>query len=273
MKGAIVTGVLTIGVFFGGLGSWAVLAPLDSAVVGTGTLTVHGNRKTVQHREGGIVAELLVQEGGVVEQGQLLVRLDDTQARAVYDVHRSQLLGDQALTARDLAELADATTIDFPSDMKPDDPVATAVMNRERIVFHSQVDLLARQLDVVDQRIVQARSQEDGARQQLASMGRQSTLAEQELHAVGELERIGLAPKNRMLELQRGVESLHGQVGQLSSDVARFGSEVWSLRQRSCGCARRRSRMPRTSCAMPSCASTTSCRAWQPIAICSGGWT
>jgi len=229
MKGAIVTGVLTIGVFFGGLGSWAVLAPLDSAVVGTGTLTVHGNRKTVQHREGGIVAELLVQEGGVVEQGQLLVRLDDTQARAVYDVHRSQLLGDQALTARDLAELADATTIDFPSDMKPDDPVATAVMNRERIVFHSQVDLLARQLDVVDQRIVQARSQEDGARQQLASMGRQSTLAEQELHAVGELERIGLAPKNRMLELQRGVESLHGQVGQLSSDVARFGSEAVEL--------------------------------------------
>ena len=229
MKGAIVTGVLTIGVFFGGLGSWAVLAPLDSAVVGTGTLTVHGNRKTVQHREGGIVAELLVQEGGVVEQGQLLVRLDDTQARAVYDVHRSQLLGDQALTARDLAELADATTIDFPSDMKPDDPVATAVMNRERIVFHSQVDLLACQLDVVDQRIVQARSQEDGARQQLASMGRQSTLAEQELHAVGELERIGLAPKNRMLELQRGVESLHGQVGQLSSDVARFGSEAVEL--------------------------------------------
>ena len=88
MKAAILTGVLTIGVFFGGLGTWSMLAPLDSAVVGTGELTVHGNRKTVQHREGGIVAALLVQEGSVVEQGQLLLRLDDTQARAVYDVHR-----------------------------------------------------------------------------------------------------------------------------------------------------------------------------------------
>ncbi|MGA3399748.1 MAG: HlyD family type I secretion periplasmic adaptor subunit [Acetobacteraceae bacterium] len=229
MRAAIVTGVLTIGVFFGGLGTWSMLAPLDSAVVGAGALTVHGNRKTVQHREGGIVAALLVQEGGTVEQGQLLVRLDDTQARAVYDVHRSQLLGDEALSARDLAELADATAIDFPGDLKPDDPIAAAVMNRERIVFRNHVELLARQLDVVDQRIVQARSQEAGAKEQLDSMGRQLALAEQELHAVGELEKIGLAPKNRMLELERGVEALRGQVGQLLSDVARFGSAAVEL--------------------------------------------
>jgi len=229
MKGAIITGVLTIGVFFGGLGTWSVLAPLDSAVVGAGALTVHGNRKTVQHREGGIVAALLVQEGAAVEQGQLLVRLDDTQARAVYDVHRSQLLGDEALSARDLAELADAKAIDFPNDLKPDDPVAAAVMNRERIVFKNHVELLVRQLDVVDQRIVQARSQETGAKEQLDSMGRQLVLAVQELSAVGELEKVGLAPKNHMLELERGVESLRGQVGQLTSDVARFGSEAVEL--------------------------------------------
>lgn len=226
MKGAIITGVVTIGVFFGGLGTWSMLAPLDSAVIGTGALVVHGNRKTVQHREGGIVAALLVQEGSVVEQGQLLVRLDDTQARAMYDVHRSQLLGDEALSARDLAELADATAIEFPSDLKSDDPVAAAVMNRERIVFHNHVELLARQLDVVDQRIAQARSQTEGAKLQLTSMARQSVLAEQELEAVGQLEKIGLAAKNHMLELERGVESLRGQVGQLSSDVARFSSEA-----------------------------------------------
>jgi HlyD family type I secretion membrane fusion protein len=229
MKGAIITGVLTVGVFFGGLGTWSMLAPLDSAVVGTGALAVHGSRKTVQHREGGIVDALLVQEGAAVEQGQVLVRLDDTQARAIYDVHRSQLLGDEALSARDLAELADAAAIDFPNDLKPDDPVAAAVMSRERIVFRNHVELLVRQLDVVDQRIVQARSQEDGAKEQLASMGRQLTLAMQELQAVGELEKVGLAPKNRMLELERSVESLRGQMGQLSSDVARFGSEAVEL--------------------------------------------
>jgi HlyD family type I secretion membrane fusion protein len=229
MKGAILTGVLTIGVFFGGFGTWAMLAPLDSAVVGTGELAVHGNRKTVQHREGGIVAALLVQEGAVVEQGQVLVRLDDTQARAMFDVHRSQLLGDEAMTARNLAELSNAAAIDFPADLNPGDPVAAAVMNRERIVFNNHVELLARQLDVVDQRVVQARTQQAGSKDQRDSVGRQLALADQELRAVGDLERVGLAPKNRVLELERGVESLHGQVGQLSSDVARFGSEAVEL--------------------------------------------
>ena len=83
MKSAIRTGVATVLLFFGGLGTWAYLAPLDGAVIGSGTLAVHGNRKTVQHREGGIVAELLVRDGSIVGQGELLVRLDDTQARAV----------------------------------------------------------------------------------------------------------------------------------------------------------------------------------------------
>ncbi len=229
MRAAILTGVVTVGVFFGGLGSWAMLAPLDSAVVGPGALAVHGNRKTVQHREGGIVAALLVQEGSRVEQGQTLVRLDDTQARAVYDVHRSELLADEALSARDLAELAGAAEISFPPDLSPDDPVAAAVMNRERIVFRSHRELLAQQLDVVDQRVIQSRAQEDGAKQQLQSTGRQLDLAAQEMRSIEELQKVGLEPKNRMLELGRGAEALRGQVGQLMSDVARFGSQAAEL--------------------------------------------
>ena len=229
MKNTIRAGVLTIGIFFGGLGTWSMLAPLDSAVIGIGSLAVHGNRKTVQHREGGIVAELLVQDGSVVEQGALLIRLDDTQARAVFEVHLSELLADKALSARDLAELSDASEIGFPADLSPDDAVAAAVMNRERIVFGNHRELMTRQLDVVDERIAQARSQEDGAKRQLESTGRQLVLAEQELRAIAELERVGLAPKNRLLELGRSVEALRGQVGQMSADVARFGSQALEL--------------------------------------------
>src|ERR1700690_3836845 len=122
MKNAIRIGMLTVLAFFGGLGSWAAMAPLDGAVVGTGALAVHGNHKTVQHREGGIVAELLVQDGSLVDQGQLLLRLDETQARAVFNVHRSQLLADQALSVRDLAELDGATELAFPAELSNDDP-------------------------------------------------------------------------------------------------------------------------------------------------------
>jgi HlyD family type I secretion membrane fusion protein len=229
MKSAIRIGVLTVLAFFGGLGTWAWLAPLDGAVVGTGALAVHGNRKTVQHRDGGIVADLLVQEGSVVRQGQLLIRLDDTQARAVFTVHQSQLMGDQALTARVLAELSNAPAITFPAELSEADPIAAAVMSRERIVFQSHRELLLRQLDVIDQRVEQSRQQEQGARVQLASAIRQLGLAEDELRSIASLEKEGLASKNRLLELSRSVEALRGQVGQLSSDVARFGSQAIEL--------------------------------------------
>lgn len=226
MRTAIRIGVLTVLLFFGGLGAWSALAPLDSAVIGSGALTVHGNHKTVQHREGGIVAELLVQDGSVVAQNQLLLRLDDTQARAVFTVHQSQLLGDQALTARDVAELGGASDIGFPASLSPDDPISSSMMARERIIFQNHRDLLARQFDVIDQRIAQTHHQEGGARLQLVSANRQLGFAEDELRAISELERSGLASKNRMLELSRGVEALRGQVGQLSSDVARYGAQA-----------------------------------------------
>jgi HlyD family type I secretion membrane fusion protein len=226
MKNAIRLGVITVALFFGVLGTWCALAPLDGAVVGAGALAVHGNHKTIQHREGGIVAELLVQDGSIVEQNQLLVRLDDTQIRAVLTVHQSQLLGDLALSARDMAELSGVEEISFSEALSPTDPISVAVMNRERIVFRNHLDLLARQSDVIDQRIIQTGHQAEGARVQLVSAGRQLGFALDEQHAIAELERSGLASKNRLLELSRGVEALRGQVGQLSSDVARFGAQA-----------------------------------------------
>ena len=157
MNSAIRVGLITVLAFFGGLGSWAALAPLDGAVVGTGALAVHGTRQTIQHREGGIVAELLVRDGTLVEEGQLLVRLDDTQARASYTVHHAQLMADRALVARSLAELAEATEVTFPPVLDDADPVALVVKERERLMFTSRRDLLFRQIAILDQRIEQSR--------------------------------------------------------------------------------------------------------------------
>jgi hypothetical protein len=97
----------------------------------------------------------------------VLLRLDDTHARAIFDVHRSQLLADRALSARDLAELSGAADIAFPADLSEDDPVAASMMARERVIFRNRRDLLQRQLDVIDQRIEQSLAQERGARLQL----------------------------------------------------------------------------------------------------------
>src|SRR5262245_14380434 len=68
-------GLFTIALFFFGFGGWAAFAPLDAAVVAPGVVMVSGNRQTVQHREGGIISQLLVEEGDRVSRGQVLIEL------------------------------------------------------------------------------------------------------------------------------------------------------------------------------------------------------
>ena len=76
---------------FGILGVWSAVAKLDSAIIAQGLVTVESNRKTVQHFEGGIVREILVDEGQHVSQGDVLFRLDTTQSQASFDNQRAQL--------------------------------------------------------------------------------------------------------------------------------------------------------------------------------------
>ena len=71
-----------VALFLGGFAGWAALAPLESAAIAPGVLGVSGERKVVQHLEGGIVAEIAVAEGAIVDAGQTLLVLDDTQPRS-----------------------------------------------------------------------------------------------------------------------------------------------------------------------------------------------
>src|SRR5919109_1429149 len=81
IKRVALAGWLIIAIFFGGIGTWAVTTPLNGAVVGNSVVKVDGNRKSVQHLDGGIVKELHIREGERVLAGDLLIVLDETQAR------------------------------------------------------------------------------------------------------------------------------------------------------------------------------------------------
>ena len=84
-------GLAVTTVFFGGVGGWAATSQLAGAVIAGGAIVVESNVKKVQHPSGGIVGEILVKEGDVVEADQALVRLDDTLTRATLGIVQSQL--------------------------------------------------------------------------------------------------------------------------------------------------------------------------------------
>ena len=81
-RAASIFGMIVILASFGGVAAWASLAPLASAIVTQGQLVVSGNRKKVQHRDGGIVGNLSVRDGATVTQGEVLMRLDNSELEA-----------------------------------------------------------------------------------------------------------------------------------------------------------------------------------------------
>jgi multidrug efflux pump subunit AcrA (membrane-fusion protein) len=85
------SGYLVLAAFVGAVALWGFLAPLESAAIAIGSVSLDTNRKTVQHLEGGIVEKILVKEAQAVEKDQLLVQLDTTQPRARIDLLKAKI--------------------------------------------------------------------------------------------------------------------------------------------------------------------------------------
>ncbi|NIR22371.1 MAG: biotin/lipoyl-binding protein, partial [Gammaproteobacteria bacterium] len=113
----IVAGIATIAATFGGFGTWAALASLDSAAIAPGVVVVESERKSVQHLEGGLVKEILVRNGDPVARGDVLVRLENTHAKALHDVIRGEIDAARAEAARLVAERDGLEDIAFPEDI------------------------------------------------------------------------------------------------------------------------------------------------------------
>src|SRR5262245_17940231 len=106
--------ILVFVVVFGG---WGYFAPLDGGAVAPGVINPDSGKKTIQHLEGGIIAEVRVREGDAVTVGQPLVVLESTQARAAYDSLVQQRWALLARKARLEAETAGQSQIDFPPEL------------------------------------------------------------------------------------------------------------------------------------------------------------
>src|SRR5262249_1512704 len=155
--GAAIAGWIIVVLFFGVIGGWAVTAPLNGAVVAQSVVKVDGNRKSVQHLDGGIVKELRVKEGDRGNRGDVLVGLDETQARAEHEVVAEEFFVLRATEERLRAELNHADGIAMPDDIKKSmhDPNVAAVWKGQVYQFESRAVALEGQRKVIGEKISQ----------------------------------------------------------------------------------------------------------------------
>lgn len=228
LRGHIIAGAVLIFLLFGVVGGWAVASDIAGAVVTTGQVVVESNVKKVQHREGGMIAELLVRDGEQVQAGQLLVRMDDTVPRANLEVIRNQIV---ELTARRLRLEAirdGRTEIVAPAGFQAPggaDAFADA-LKAEQTLLTAQLDLRQQKRKQLKEQTAQIQQEVKGQSAQRASREAQVKLIEQELVGLRELWKKKLIPLSRLNALERDAERLHGEGGELTAAIAQSKNKI-----------------------------------------------
>jgi HlyD family type I secretion membrane fusion protein len=221
IKRVALTGWLIIAVFFGGIGAWAATAPLNGAVVGNAVVKVEGNRKSIQHLDGGIVKELRIKEGDTVGAGDVLIVLDETQARAEHDVLSQQYMVLRATEARLLAELDHSSELAMPADLKTPDNYFKSVWNGQLSQFESRRAAIEGQRSVIREKINQLGSQIVGAKAQVKAFTDQISSVRAEAKDIAPLVERGLIARPRILQLERTAFGLEGQIADANANIAK----------------------------------------------------
>jgi HlyD family secretion protein len=215
-------------VLVGGVGGWATTTELSSAVVASGQLVVDSNVKKVQHPTGGVVGELRVKEGDRVKVGDVVLRLDETQARTNLAIVTSALDELAARQARGEAERDGAQEVTFPPDLlaRLDDAVVRRVTAGEQKLFEIRRSAREGQKAQLREQIAQLRQQIQGNTEQEAAKAKEIDWIRQELSGIRDLWNKNLAPFNRLTALERDGARLEGERGALIASAAQARGRI-----------------------------------------------
>jgi len=216
-------GVVTIIVLIGSFIGWGVLAPLEGAVIADGHVVVDTNKKTVQHLEGGIIRDILVKDGHLVEEGQDLVVLQDDQAQSRYELLRWRLLAEKAKRSRLIAEQRNVGAITFDDQLieHQSDPEVRHMMEAQTTMFEVRNASIRQNVSILQQRVIQLEKQIEGLKAQKDSAIERLGLLDEELQTAETLLKQGLEQRPRILGIKRKHSELKGRLGEYDASIAK----------------------------------------------------
>ena len=214
-----------------GLGAfllWAGFAPLDQGVPASGTVAIETRKKTIQHSTGGVVKDVLVKEGQWVKEGDVLIEVSDTQARANNETIRQAYLSQRAVEARLEAELKNAGSIHFGSDITANkaDPFVQQLTMTQQNLFAARRASFEAEVSALEQSIQALKDQLWGVDQSLVNRLVQIQLQEKHLKSIKSLADEGYAPKNQVLQMEQTQTELKTALSDLKSNQSRLSRSI-----------------------------------------------
>jgi HlyD family secretion protein/epimerase transport system membrane fusion protein len=223
LKGPLVFAFTVVVIFFGGFTAWGSLVPLAGGSVAPAVINPEGDRRKVQHREGGIVAEIFVREGETVEKGQELLIFEDLVANSMVAALESRRWLEVANLSRLAAEDNGTETIVFPLALREAskvDPAISSLLASQEAIIRARLEQQRMRRNIIRKEIAQERQILTSLDEQVRSVEEQRTLIIQEIEDKKRLVQKNLAPKPQLLALQRIAAELRGESAGYRSRIA-----------------------------------------------------
>lgn len=218
------SGMIIAGLFFIGLLGWAAMTPLDAGAYAEGIIAVSGKRQVVQHKDGGIVNAIRIQEGQSVTKGQVLFEIAASELRANERAVAGEVIGLLAQRSRLIAESTGASRYTVPAEFasfpQEDQALADEAVTSQRLIFETRRRSVITQKHVLHQRELQLGQQIAGVERQINANREQSRLIGDELQGMREIAKKGFASVNRVRALERGAAVLEGEYGSSTANIA-----------------------------------------------------
>ena len=222
----LLLGVTLIVLMVVSVGGWAATTPIGGAVIASGFVVVESNIKKVQHPTGGIVAEINVKNGNLVNAGDVVISLDDTQARANLGIVVSQLVQLRGRKARLEAERDQTDQVKFPAGFVESGEDAAAIMEGEKRLFEVRQSVKNGQIAQFNERIGQLKQEIKGTTAQRDAKAEEVDLMRDELERLEAMRKKDLVPTTRTLQAQRDLTRLRGEWGAHIAQIARSQGQI-----------------------------------------------
>lgn len=227
-------GIYVLFIGFGGFLLWAAFAPLDEGVPSQGSVSIDTKRKVVQHQTGGIVREVRVKEGRMVQAGEVLLTFDDSTVKARLAEIRQRYVSLRAAEGRLIAEQTGAGTIQFHPDLVQvaDDPLVQQHMRNQEMLLAARRSGLAAELRAIEESILGQEAQIHGLNGVLHSRQSQRDLISAQLSGIRELVQDGYAPRTQQQDLELKLAQSMGDIADAESGIIKSQRAIAELRQR-----------------------------------------
>ncbi|MEA1968535.1 MAG: HlyD family type I secretion periplasmic adaptor subunit [Thermodesulfobacteriota bacterium] len=229
----IIAGLLVIFFFFGGLGVWSVYFPFQGAVIAPGIVKVSGERKVVQHLEGGIIDEIFVKEGDKVEKNDILIRLKSTRVEANVDLLQGRLWAKMAVADRLHAETGMDVSISWANELlECKNKNVLKIMEGEEKIFQSRRSDIKGKISLYHSQIKQLWNRIDGAKEEYNTQKDIIMNLEEELEVKKGLFQDKYMGKPEIMAMQRSHFEHKGRRGMLKQNIAEYMQKIEEFKLR-----------------------------------------